>query len=241
MRTPGRASPRPGVAMKAFAPNLGRHGIEFARPRLARNAAMDTLMNEDARPAIDWHDAAVVAVRRDMLRFARLQLRDAGAAEDMVQEALLAAMTHTASFSGRAAFKTWVFSILRHKIVDHIRRSSREIAGSDIVDASDDADFDALFDDRGFWNPDDRPTAWADPETALTDKQFWAVFDACLDHLPAKTARVFMMREFLELETGEICRQLGMSSANCWVTLHRARAGLRECLEDNWFKGGKPC
>ncbi|MBK7664147.1 MAG: sigma-70 family RNA polymerase sigma factor [Sterolibacteriaceae bacterium] len=193
------------------------------------------------RSAIDWSDPAMEAVRRDMLRFAQLQLRDAGAAEDMVQEALLAAIKHGESFAGRAAFKTWMFGILRHKIVDHIRKSSREIAGADLVDASDaDApDFDALFDSGGFWNPQDRPATWADPEASLSEKQFWNVFDACLDHLPEKTARVFMMREFLELETGEICRQLGLSTANCWVILHRARSGLRGCLEHHWFKGAR--
>jgi len=191
--------------------------------------------------AFDWNDPAVNAIRRDMIRFAQLQLRDTGAAEDMVQEALLAAMKHESSFAGRAALKTWMFGILRNKIVDHIRRSSREIAGADLVDATgDDAeDFDGLFDRGGFWNPDDRPATWADPEASFTQKQFWSVFDACLDHLPEKTARVFMMREFLEFDTDEICRQLGLSSSNCWVILHRARAGLRECLEDHWFKGAR--
>jgi RNA polymerase sigma-70 factor (ECF subfamily) len=63
------------------------------------------------------------------------------------------------------------------------------------------------------------------------------VFEACLDHLPAKTARVFMMREFLGFETDEICKEAGISASNCWVVLHRARLGLRTCLETNWFAG----
>ncbi|MBI4755027.1 MAG: sigma-70 family RNA polymerase sigma factor [Betaproteobacteria bacterium] len=200
-------------------------------------------MNATARPtgsAAHWNDAAIGALRRDMLRFARLQLRDAGAAEDMVQEALLCAMSNTEAFAGRAAYKTWVFAILRNKIVDHIRKSSREIPGADLVDASADdaADFDTLFDQRGHWNPDDRPATWADPEAALSQKQFWTVFDACLDHLPPSVGRVYMMREFLDLDTAEICREVGISAGNCHVILHRARAGLRECLEDHWFKGG---
>lgn len=196
-----------------------------------------------AASTINWNDPAVQTIRRDMIRFAQLQLRDAGAAEDMVQEALLAAMKHESSFAGRAALKTWMFGILRNKIVDHIRKSSREISGADLIDASgeDAEDFDSVFDRGGFWNPDDRPATWTDPEASLSQKQFWTVFDACLDHLPAKTARVFMMREFLEQDTDEICRQLGLTTSNCWVILHRARAGLRECLEDHWFKGARTC
>jgi len=193
---------------------------------------------------IDWDDPSIEKIRRDMVRFARLQLRDAGAAEDMVQEALLSAMKYESSFAGRSALKTWMFSILRNKIVDHIRKSSREIAGSDLVAGSADEgdDFDALFDQRGHWNPDDRPPTWADPEASLSQQQFWDVFDACLERLPPKTSRVFMMREFLDLDTDEICSELGISTSNCWVILHRARAGLRICLEANWFGAeARPC
>ncbi|NMG16102.1 sigma-70 family RNA polymerase sigma factor [Aromatoleum bremense] len=190
--------------------------------------------------AILWDDPSILAIRRDMLRFAQLQLRDAGAAEDMVQEALIAAISGAANFAGRAAFKTWMFAILRNKIVDHIRRASREVCGSDLVAAVDGdlEDFDALFDARGFWNLEDRPATWADPEASLSQQEFWAVFEACLNDLPEQIARVYMMREFLELETAEICRQLGITSNNCWVILHRARLGLRECLENRWFMKG---
>lgn len=61
------------------------------------------------------------------------------------------------------------------------------------------------------------------------------VFDACLNRLPASTARVFMMREMLGLETEDICKELSMSTNNCWVILHRARMGLRLCLDQKWF------
>ena len=188
-----------------------------------------------------WDDASITAIRRDMLRFARMQLRDSGAAEDMVQEALMAAMTSAKSFAGRSAFKTWMFAILRNKIVDHIRASSREISGGDLAGrVSDDdelADFDVLFSRRGLWNPDDRPVTWANPEAAFEQDAFWAVFDICMNNLPEHIARVYTMRELLELETAEICAELGITSNNCFVILHRARLGLRECLENRWFQG----
>ena len=61
--------------------------------------------------------------------------------------------------------------------------------------------------------------------------------EAGLDHLPAKTARVFMMREILGLETQEICKEAGISASNCWVLLHRALTALRGCLQAEWFVG----
>lgn len=183
-------------------------------------------------------------IRTDMLRFARLQLRDDALAEDVVQEAMMAALQGEKSFDGRAAAKTWVFSILRHKIVDAIRLKTRSINVGALLpeeEAMDEA-FDALFQPNAHWQPGEQPADWGDPEAALHQEQFWAVFEACLTHLPESTARVFMMREFLEFDTAEICESLGISTSNCHVILHRARGGLRRCLEKSWFTAGEiPC
>ena len=189
-------------------------------------------------------NAFVEQVRRDMLAFAQLQLRDAMLAEDAVQDALTAALTGGKDFSGRSALKTWVFGILRHKIVDLIRQQSRTTPISAFGNDEDDMDqtFDALFKANAHWQPACRPAAWADPEAALREKHFWAIFDACLTHLPKNTARVFMMREFLELDTGEVCAAAGITTSNCHVILHRARSALRGCLEKSWFLAGeRPC
>lgn len=179
------------------------------------------------------------ALRPDLVRFARLQLRDAGAAEDAVQETLLAALTGSHRFESRSSYKTWLVSILRNKIIDTIRSQSREVSASSLADdeAGDDLLNDTLFNRRGHWTDAAKPGRWADPEASFEQQQFWKVFEACLDHLPAKTARVFMMREFLGFETDKICKEAGISTSNCWVVLHRARLRLRTCLEANWFAG----
>lgn len=194
---------------------------------------------ETIAQSIDWNDKTLSDLRRDMLRFARIQVRDAAAAEDMVQDALLAAMNGMQRFAGRSALKTWVFAILRNKIIDHFRLAAHEVkipeSPHDEEDAGD--SLDALFNASGHWKAEHRPATWSDPDASLEQKQFWAIFDICINHLPERSARIFMMREFLDLQTSEICAELGISSNNCWVLLHRARIGLRECLEHRWFKG----
>ncbi|MFN7863442.1 MAG: sigma-70 family RNA polymerase sigma factor [Curvibacter sp.] len=182
----------------------------------------------------------LAALRPDLLRFARLQLGDAAAAEDAVQEALLAALGNAGQFDGRAQVKTWVFGILKHKIVDTIRQQARSTNVSALgpQEASMDQTFDALFRDNGHWTPAARPRDWGDPQAALRQQRFWDVFDACLNHLPENTARVFMMREFLEFETREVCQTLGITVSNCNVMLHRARNALRLCLQRGWFVTG---
>ena len=91
-----------------------------------------------------------------------------------------------------------------------------------------------MFDQSGHWV--DPPPAWPDPDASLEQSQFFAVLEQCLGRLPAKTAQAFLMREHMGCETGEICKELGLTATHCWVLLYRARAALRECLQANWFQ-----
>ena len=157
---------------------------------------------------------------------------DFASAEDAVQEALLAALAGQASFAGRANLRTWLTGILKHKIVDAIRRQSREpLAAAQTEDEG--AEVDELFTEQGHWA--ERPAAWGDPDGALEQAQFFKALELCLARLPERTARVFMMREHLGAETDEICKELAITPTHCWVLLYRARMTLRECLQQTWF------
>lgn len=197
-------------------------------------------MSGVAKGPVDFA-ATLVELRPDLYRFASLQLRDDQLADDVVQEAMMAALSSELSFSGRSNLKTWVFAILRNKIVDAIRQRGRVINVSALTaeDQSLDQAFEALFKPNDQWSADSKPNEWGDPEDTLHQRQFWTVFEACLKHLPENTARVFMMREFLEFDTAEVCAELSLTTSNCHVILHRARNGLRQCLEQSWFTTGE--
>ena len=182
-------------------------------------------------PQQAWmNDSAIDEIRREMIKFAQSQLRDATMAEDVVQEALVAALANAKEFAGRSALKTWVFAILRNKIIDMLRARNSGIRFVE-TDASTDAHFDA----DGHWAEESWPAAWGDPEQSLEAQQFWAVFEACLERLQESAARAFMLREMMGFETAEICATLQISTSNCGVLLHRARIALRACLEHTWF------
>jgi len=188
---------------------------------------------ESATPDIDSEQ--ISALRDEMIRFARLQLRDDHLAEDAVHEAIAAALKSN-SFGDRASIKTWVFAILRNKIIDVIRERSRHPTES-LLD-EDAGDLEQQFDERGHWRKEHEPANWGHPEAVLANEQFWLIFEACLEHLTENTARVFMMREHLGLEISEICTELSISESNCWVIMHRARMKLRLCLESNFLEEG---
>src|SRR3954468_10072587 len=145
--------------------------------------------------------------RRYLLRVAELQLRDRDLAEDVVQETMVAALGAGGSFSGKATLKTWLTGILKHKIVDAIRQKQRQpIAVASFDEELDLDDIDALFKGNGAW--DSPPSDWGDPEGALSRREFFDIMEFCLEKLQPNSARVFMMREVMELETDEICKEL---------------------------------
>lgn len=196
----------------------------------------DAASQDSASLAGPLDDPQFVAdLRRRMLRFATLQLSDAAAAEDAVQDALIGALRGARQFAGRAAYRSWVFAILRHKIADQLRAQARYAARSATDESEPDPVVAGMFEADGHWTTDAAPATWGDPEAALQDSHFWRVFEACLDHLPGQQARLFMMREFIELDSDEICIAAGVTTSNLNVTLHRARLRLRNCLEQHWF------
>jgi RNA polymerase sigma-70 factor (ECF subfamily) len=187
-------------------------------------------------------DAATFATqiethRRYLMRVAQLQLRDGDLAQDVVQDTLVAALTGAAGFDGRSSLKTWLTGILKHKIVDAIRRKQKApVPLSALDDEGSLDDLDALFTANGAWEAP--PAEWGDPEAALNQREFFDVMEFCLEKLPPQTGRVFMMREVMELESDEICKELAITANNLWVILYRARMALRACLEQHWFADG---
>lgn len=173
--------------------------------------------------------------REFLYRYAVVHLRDRELAEDLVQEALTAAVAAADGFKGDSSLRTWLVSILRHKIVDHLRKEAHApVAESRLGGAARDETLDTFFDAAGRWH-EHKPRTWDDPDAALEHAQFWDVFQACCDLLPRQTARVFLLREVMGLTIEEICKDLRISASNCSVILHRARLRLQDCLEHKWF------
>lgn len=194
------------------------------------------MQNQSDRPSLQPQniDAEQIAqMREEMVRFATLQLRDTNLAEDVVHEAINAALSSD-KFSGRGSLKSWVFAILRNKIIDVIRERSRHPTESFIEEQGDHED---PFDEKGHWKRAHIPTDWGRPETVVANQQFWVVFELCLNKLPENTARVFMMREHLGLDLKDVCKELDITDKNAWVIMHRARMQLRQCLEINFITG----
>ena len=172
----------------------------------------------------------IEATRPTLMRLALLQLRNQAWAEDAVSETLLAAMEGLSRFANQSKLQTWVVGILKNKVLDQLRLHQRECAYA----VSDDEDIEqAIYAPDGHFR--EMPAEWGLPDQALRQSQFIKVLEACMDALPGQLGRVFLMREWLEFDTAEICQELGLSSTNVWQMLSRARLRLRQCLQAHWF------
>ncbi|GLR12062.1 RNA polymerase sigma factor [Chitinimonas prasina] len=181
-------------------------------------------------------DRQLAEFRDYLLRYALYRLRDEAAAEEAVQDTLLAAIQAKSGFAAQSSIKTWLTGILKHKIIDAQRKLCRDPFQLDdkLDEEGELSDFDSLFDKTGHWGSDG-PRTWANPEAALEQQDFWRVYEECAQRLPKRTALVFAMRESLGHEIEEICQNLDITATNCSVLLYRARMSLRLCLEKNWF------
>ena len=172
-----------------------------------------------------------------LYRYALLRVRDSAVAEDLVQETLLAGIKSVSNFSGKSTVQTWLTGILKHKIIDYLRKQQREPTilseqdlGADLIDYQ--------FDGQGHWQ--NAPAPWSNPEQAQHDEQFRQIFNECLDRLPEQMAQLFILREMDGLSSQNLCKLLDISTTNnLWVILSRTRMKLRLCLESRWFESPK--
>lgn len=196
------------------------------RQRLPREFLINTV-NSPTDPAT-W----VSRYGDALYRYALMRLRNPALAEDLVQETFLAALKARKDFAGKSTERTWLTGILKHKIIDHFRKSRRELLVENIDEEADSQE--AWFDEKGHWNTE--IGVWNRPGEALEKEAFWEVFTTCISDLPDHLADLYILREVNGLQSEEVCKVLDISTTNnMWVMLSRARMKLRRCLEARWF------
>jgi RNA polymerase sigma-70 factor (TIGR02943 family) len=171
-----------------------------------------------------------------LFNFAMGQLRDTTEAEDLVQETFLAGLKSRGRFAGQCSERTWLVSILRHKICDHLRTRCRQPRLADLRRDSD-SEMDEI----------DASLAWLHesaaqclgPDRHIDLKEFRGALELALGDLPTRIAQAFQMYEIEERAGHEVCTALNISESNLWVMLHRARAQLRKVLGPTWGNGHK--
>jgi RNA polymerase sigma-70 factor (ECF subfamily) len=167
-----------------------------------------------------------------LYRYAWSRLRDESAADEVLQETFLAGIRFQDRFTGDGAERAWLLGILKRKLIDHIRMRNRYDRDGSYEDTNDPSS--QLFDQKGNWRAES--FAADTPDGQLESKEIWDVVKICLQNIPKGQADVFMLSVMEDMDSDQICSELGISASNLWVRLHRARLALAKCVGARWFQ-----
>lgn len=170
-----------------------------------------------------------------LLNHAFFRVRNRELAEDLVQETFISALKSRDTYNGTASERTWLTAILKNKIIDHYRsRLNKQTQQTDSIDNNTNNDF--FNSDTAFhWFETKQPKEWNNAEQSIESNEFNTALMECMKKMPEKLATVFSLKYIDDEATETICKEVGITSSNYWVIIHRAKLQLRECLEKNWF------
>ncbi len=186
---------------------------------------------KDASRPSEWVDKYADA----LFSYSVARVSDRETARDLVQETFLSALQNVDTFRGDSSEKTWLFAILKNKIVDHFRRATADPRHAPLED--DSHELNRFFDDEGEWKESEGPSDWSvNPHRTYRAKEFQGVLERCLATLKAQWRAIFTLKYLEDLDSEEICKELAISPSNYWVIMHRAKLVLRRCIEKNWLR-----
>jgi RNA polymerase sigma-70 factor, ECF subfamily len=157
----------------------------------------------------------------ELFGFARKMLSDASAAEDVLQEAMLGVLRSISKYDGRVSLRAWAFAILRHKVVDQIRKQGR-----DMLVSTTDPELEN-YDNSGSWNANQSIEPW-DEQAELLD-----IVRYCMEQLPHNQREALHLRAIEGMPAQEVAEVLEMSYSNLRQTLHRGRQSVRRCTDQH--------
>ncbi len=167
---------------------------------------------------------------KDLFSYAITKVLQKEVAEDLIQDTFLSAWQSYKNYQGKSNVRTWLFSILKHKIADYYRSKYKRVieVDFDLIDT--------LFDDNHRWKPEYRPKDWGNEKGLLDDPEFSQTLKDCFKKLPVKWSSAVQMKYLEEHDADGICSQLEITKSNFWQIIHRTKVQLRNCLEMKWFK-----
>jgi RNA polymerase sigma-70 factor (ECF subfamily) len=203
-------------------------------------------MGEEA--AFTW---LVEQYHPSLMRLAGLFVHDEAVAEELAQETWLAVLQGLDHFEGRSSLKTWIFTILANKAKTRGQREKRTVSLTELDDSlpalsqsvgSDQANptvDPGRFNDPsaekwpGHWALGSKPVSWVGiPEDTFISQETMSLIRQAIGTLPEVQRTVITLRDVHEFSSEEVCNVLGISETNQRVLLHRARARVRQTLED---------
>ncbi|MEO9531193.1 MAG: sigma-70 family RNA polymerase sigma factor [Crocinitomicaceae bacterium] len=166
----------------------------------------------------------------DMLyNFAVTRVSDHELAKDLVQDTFVSALKALDSFQGKSTVKTWLFSILKRKIIDQWRKNDTRKTKPMSSLGTDSEEGEAKILER------QNKGAVSEIEVNFENKELRAAIMGCIQDLPEKWKGIVIDKLVEEQDSEEVCKEHEITASNLWVIVHRAKVQLRDCLQHKWF------
>lgn len=166
----------------------------------------------------------------DLFKYAFYRLNDRELSKDFVQETFLSALNAINRFEEKSSIRTWLFSIIKRKIIDHWRQQN--VRKTKAVS-------------KHFKNPDELDHSWVldlslkesgnEIEKKIFKEELNRELIEGINKLPIKWRNIIIDKYILEKHSELICDEYKISPSNFWVIVHRAKKQLREILEINYY------
>lgn len=172
----------------------------------------------------------LVATYQGAMRAVAIAIVGSAHADEVVQDAWLAAVRNLDGFQGRSSLKTWLLTITANTAKSRLRKVRRDVSLDDLPAPHGSID-DSRFAADGHWSP--APLAWHEdsPEALLAEDELRQCLEKTLLSLSELQRSVLLLRERQGLELEEICNLLEVSLSNARVLLHRARLKVFATVE----------
>lgn len=158
------------------------------------------------------------------------RVNDRDLAKDLVAETFLAGLKSKDKFKGDATEKTWLVAILKHKIIDFYRKKNSKKGKAEVR-----MNYVNTDDQQGNWLEERVQNDDPNADQNLENSELGSAIYDCIELLNPQHAAVFKMKNILEYDNEVICNELGITTSNLWVSIHRAKKQLADCLGSNWF------
>ena len=177
---------------------------------------------------VDLFEVLMRRHNQRVFRAARAIVRDDAEAEDVMQEAYVRAYAQLGQFEGRAQWSTWVTRIAVNEALGRIRRGGRFVHTD--LDREQEAKVDRS--DEAWRNANGAAAPFpVGPEDQAAARELGGFLERAMDSLPDIYRTVFVLREVEEMSTAEAASALDISEELVKVRLHRARAALRQHMD----------
>lgn len=173
----------------------------------------------------------------DLTQWALSRTNNGVISEDLVQDTFIAALKSFDKFENRSHPKTWLISILNHKISDFYKTESKinVINSQGMSEGEANQLIDSYFNTEEHWNKTSFSHEWdSSSEHLLDNPDFLKVWAICMDDLPFKWKEAITAKYILEKKSEEISQELNISMTNYWQYIHRAKVLLKKCIEVYW-------